>query len=258
MLSICNPHNPLDRAWSLRELRELVNFAERHGLSIVSDEVWGDLVHAPRVHIPTVCVSPYAALHTYSIYSFSKSHGLEGLQIGALVAPTTEQLKKVLALSHTDTTANGASVTAQVAAIAAMTEAGSWLDNWRLHLHACVRHAVMRLNKMEGVRANLPEACFVIWADVSSLLYPDVRNPEITPSGDPVEVELEMELMQWLIREHKVCIIPGLDRFFGPGSTGHIRLSVATSKPVLDMALDRLALGLKLWSQMLTTGPLEF
>ena len=257
MLSICNPHNPFGRAWSLRELRELVDFAERHGLSIVSDEVWGDLVHAPRVHIPTACVSPYAASHTYSVYGFSKSHGLEGLRIGALVAPTAEQLKKVLTLSHTDTTANGASVTAQVAAIAAMTEAGSWLANWKLHLQACVRHAVMRLNKMEGVRANLPEACFVIWADVSSLLYPDVRNPEITPSGDPVEVELEMELMQWLIREHKVCIIPGLDRFFGPGSTGHIRLSVATSKPVLDMALDRLELGLKLWSQMLTTGPLH-
>ena len=110
-----------------------------------------------------------------------------------------------------------------------MTKAGSWLANWKLHLQACVRHAVMRLNKMEGVRANLPEACFVIWADVSRLLYPDDQNPEITPSGDPAEVELEMELMQWLIREHKVCIIPGLDRFFGPGSTGHIWLSVATS-----------------------------
>ena len=138
-----------------------------------------------------------------------------------------------------------------------MTEVGSWLANWKLHLQAFIRHADMRLNKMEGIRANLPEACFVIWADVSRLLYPDDRNPEITASGDPAEVELEMELMQWLIREHKVCIIPGLDQFFGPGSTGHIWLSVATSKPVLDMALDRLELGLKLWSQMLTTGPLH-
>ncbi len=257
MLSICNPHNPFGRAWSLLELRELVDFAERHRLSIVSDEVWGDLVHAPRVHIPTACVSPYAASHTYSIYGFSKSHGLEGLRIGALVAPTAGQLKKVLALLHTDTTANVASVTAQVAAIAAMTEAGSWLANWRLHLQACVRHAVMRLNKMEGVRANLPEACFVIWADVSSLLYPDVQNTKINPSGDAADVETEMELLQWLIREHKVCIIPGLDRFFGPGSKGHIRPSVATSKPVLDMALDRLELGLSLWSKMLTPGPLH-
>ncbi len=112
----------------------------------------------------------------------------------------------------------------------------------------------MRLNKMEGVRANLPEACFVIWADVSRLLYPDDRNPEITPSGDPAEVELEMELMQWLIREHKcVSSLASID------FSDRDRRDTFGSrwKPVLDMALDRLELGLKLWSQMLTTGPLH-
>ncbi|KAL3805751.1 hypothetical protein ACHAW5_003831 [Stephanodiscus triporus] len=253
MLSICNPHNPLGRAWKLRELQDLVNFAELHRLSIVSDEVWSDLVHAPRVHIPTACVSPYAAAHTYSIFGFSKSHGLEGLRIGALVAPSVEQLTKALTLSHTDTTANGASVAAQVAAITAMTEAGShnvgWLASWRLHLRACVRHAVMRLNKMEGVHAIEPEAGFVIWANISRLLYHNIQNSN-TFSNDE---EPEMELMQWLIREHKVCIIPGLDRFFGPGSKGHIRLSVATSKPVLDEALDRLERGLKVWLQQRQT-----
>ena len=253
MLSICNPHNPLGRAWKLRELQDLVNFAELHRLSIVSDEVWSDLVHAPRVHIPTACVSPYAAAHTYSIFGFSKSHGLEGLRIGALVAPSVEQLTKALTLSHTDTTANGASVAAQVAAITAMTEAGShnvgWLASWRLHLRACVRHAVMRLNKMEGVHAIEPEAGFVIWANISRLLYHNIQNSNNFSNDE----EPEMELMQWLIREHKVCIIPGLDRFFGPGSKGHIRLSVATSKPVLDEALDRLERGLKVWLQQRQT-----
>jgi len=257
MLSICNPHNPLGRAWSLKELRDLVDFAERHKLSIVSDEVWGDMVHAPRIHIPTACVSPYAASNTYTIYGFSKSHGLEGLRIGALVAPSPDELTKVLTLSHTDTTANGASVIAQVAAIAAMTEAGSWLVSWKLHLHACVKHAITRLNMMEGVHANLPESCFVIWVDVSSILYP-LHNQHVntmSDNDDDVVVteeegeEPEMKLMQWLIHEHNVCIIPGLERFFGPGSKGHIRISVATSKAILDSGLDRLELGLKLWPQ---------
>jgi bifunctional pyridoxal-dependent enzyme with beta-cystathionase and maltose regulon repressor activities len=65
--------------------------------------------------------------------------------------------------------------------------------------------------------------------------------------------EPEMKLMQWLIHEHRVCIIPGLDRFFGPGSKGHIRISVATSKAILDTALSRLELGLKLWPQRNST-----
>lgn len=177
MLSICNPHNPLGRSFSYRELRELVEFAERHKLRIVSDEVWCDIVHAPRVHIPTMCTTQYAAAHTYTILGFSKSHGLEGLRIGVLVAPNPEKLAKALMLSNTNTTANGASVAAQIAAVAAMTEAGShdtgWLASWRLHLHACVMYTVTRLNAMEGVIANHPEATFVVWADVSRLLYPE-------------------------------------------------------------------------------------
>jgi bifunctional pyridoxal-dependent enzyme with beta-cystathionase and maltose regulon repressor activities len=261
MLSICNPHNPLGRAWSLKELRDLVDFAERHELSIVSDEVWGDMVHAPRIHIPTACVSPYAASNTYTIYGFSKSHGLEGLRIGALVVPSPDELTKVLTLSHTDTTANGASVIAQVAAIAAMTEAGSWLVSWKLHLHTCVKHAITRLNMMEGVHADLPESCFVIWVDVSSILYP-LHNQHLNSMSDNDDdvvteekgEEPEMKLMQWLIHEHRVCIIPGLDRFFGPGSKGHIRISVATSKAILDTALSRLELGLKLWPQRNSTN----
>jgi aspartate/methionine/tyrosine aminotransferase len=257
MLSICNPHNPLGRSFSYIELSALVEFAERHKLFIVSDEVWCDVVHSPRVHLPTMCISQYAAAHTYTIFGFSKSHGLEGLRIGALIAPNEEKLAKVLMLSNTSTTANGASVAAQIAAVAAMTEAGShesgWLASWRLHLHACVLYTVTRLNAMEGVIANVPEATFVVWADVSSLLYPDndgddggthLVNDDAVAT---VDIEPEFVLMQWLIHEHKVAIIPGLDRFFGPGSIGHIRISVATSKPILDTALDRLELGIKVW-----------
>ncbi len=258
MLSICNPHNPLGRSFSYRELSELVDFAERHQLSIVTDEVWCDVVHAPRVHVPTMSISQYAAAHTYSIFGFSKSHGLEGLRIGALVAPNHEKLAQVLQLSNTNTTANGASVAAQIAAIAAMSEAGShetgWLALWRLHLHVCVLHTVTRLNAMKGVIAKHPEATFVVWADVSSLLYPDDDDDSTTPLDNDdiaaVDAEPEFVLMQWLIREHKVAIIPGLDRFFGPGSTGHIRISVATSKPILDAALDRLEIGLKIWPEV--------
>ncbi|KAL3772195.1 hypothetical protein ACHAWU_000543 [Discostella pseudostelligera] len=257
MLSICNPHNPLGRSFSYLELSALVEFAERHKLCIVSDEVWCDVVHSPRVHLPTMCISQYAAAHTYTIFGFSKSHGLEGLRIGALIAPNEEKLAKVLMLSNTSTTANGASVAAQIAAVAAMTEAGShesgWLASWRLHLHSCVLYTVTRLNAMDGVIANVPEATFVVWADVSSLLYPDNDCDDDGThlvNGDAlatVDIEPEFVLMQWLIHEHKVAIIPGLDRFFGPGSIGHIRISVATSKPILDTALDRLELGLKVW-----------
>lgn len=291
LLSVCNPHNPLGVAWTLDELRALATFAEEHDLTILSDEVWGDLVHAPRVHVPTMSSCPAAANRTFTVLGFSKSHGLEGLRIGAVIAPTEASLAHCLAASGTATTANGASVLAQVAAIAAMREAGSigggWLLQWKMHLQASVRYAAERLNAMPGVTCRPPEACFILWADVTELMYApeEMVDEEVPLSGFLEQVtsrlslgalstralatpavpsrlvvsaaaaakEPEMALMTWLIETHKVAIIPGLDRFFGPGSTGHIRVAVATSHVILSEALDRLQAGLAEWPSVRET-----
>ena len=132
-------------------------------------------MHAPRVHVPTAAVSRAARDRTFTVLGFSKSHALEGLRVGAVVAPTPESLARVLSATGTDTTANGCSVLSQTAAVAAMTSCGDpdhgWLGAWRRHLAAAVHHTVSRLNAMPKVSASLPEACFVVWADVSALLY---------------------------------------------------------------------------------------
>ena len=240
LLSICNPVNPLGIAWTAEELMQLATFAEVHDLAILSDEVWCDIVHPPFVHVPTASVSSAAAERTYTVLGFSKSHGLEGLRVGAVVAPSAAVLKRVVAASHTDSTANGCSTLAQVAAIAAMEGAGSiesgWLHVWRSHLAWAVRFATNRLNKMAGVIAVCPEACFIVWADVSTIIYPS--------EADRVGPPREGELCQFLIDHHRVAVIPGLESFFGPASRGHIRLSVATSRAILSVALDRLEEGL--------------
>ena len=244
LLSVCNPHNPLGRAWTVDELRALAAFAERRDLAILSDEVWCDIVHAPRVHVPTAAVSRAARDRTFTVLGFSKSHALEGLRVGAVVAPTPESLARVLSATGTDTTANGCSVLSQTAAVAAMTSCGDpdhgWLGAWRRHLAAAVYHTVSRLNAMPKVSAALPEACFVVWADVSALLY---------APGDETSPPREADLCDFLKDDFEVAVIPGLDAFFGPGSRGHLRLAVATSIPLLDQALDRLDAGLRAWAQ---------
>ena len=41
---LCNPHNPVGRAWSLAELKQLVDFCRRHNLIVISDEIHCDLI----------------------------------------------------------------------------------------------------------------------------------------------------------------------------------------------------------------------
>ena len=236
VLSICNPHNPLGIAWHARELMALAEFAEKHNLAILSDEVWCDLVHAPRTHVPTACVSACAAARTYTVLGFSKSHGLEGLRVGAVVAPSREALAACSSASATDVTANGCSTLSQVAAIAAMEHASDfddgWLAEWRAHVRWCVSYAVYRLNSIPGVRATLPEACSIVFADISTILA------RLAP--DAKDVEPERVFCDWLISSNSgVAVVPGLEQFFGPAARGRVRLAVATSPELLSKALDR-------------------
>jgi len=241
LLSICNPHNPLGRAWSVDELTDLANFAERHNLMIFSDEVWFDVVYEPKTHICTMSVNKAAAERTYTVVGFSKNYGLEGMRVGGLIAPSEEKLNEVLERSFSSTTAAGASTLSQIAATAAMEdeECREWLFNWRDHLHNQMEYAINRLNKMENVVCEFkPQACFVIFANVSKCL-----GDEMCQEG------IEMVLMQYLIDNWKVAIIPGLPEVFGPGSGGHIRISLGTSFENLQEGLNRLEQGLAAFSE---------
>ena len=250
MLSICNPHNPLGRAWSAAELVQLSNFAERHALSIFSDEVWGDFVFPPLVHIPMASVSEYAAKNTYTVVGFSKNFGLEGLRVGGLIAPSREELVACVEASDTATTAGGASTLSQVAAVAAMKKGVPWLQNWRIHLEGNIAFAVDRLSAIKGVgKVRKPDACFVVFIEIGEILK---RGRCV---GEFEDIEIEMALMQWLIKYYKVAIIPGLPQFFGPsGASGHLRIALATSRGILKEAFDRLEKGLNAWPEQDVAG----
>lgn len=259
LLSVCHPHNPLGKVWTAPELRLLADFAERHGLKILSDEVWGDVVYAPRVFVPMMAVSEYAGKNTYTVTGFSKNFGIEGARIGGLIAPTAEDLERVLEVSGAGATAGGASTLAQVAALAAMRRlcapAGrSWLDGWVDFLHGQAKYAAGRLRGMPGVQAaREPEGCFILWADVSGV-FEDVQAFEAKAkalgaaqkNGEEPSPPM-VRFVDWLRDRHKVAVIPGLEAFFGPGSHGHIRISVATSREILAEGLDRLEGGLAEW-----------
>ncbi|HET7299467.1 MAG TPA: aminotransferase class I/II-fold pyridoxal phosphate-dependent enzyme, partial [Oleiagrimonas sp.] len=45
LLLLCNPHNPVGRVWSRSELEAMLDISRRHGLTIVSDDIHGDLTY---------------------------------------------------------------------------------------------------------------------------------------------------------------------------------------------------------------------
>lgn len=226
LLSICNPHNPLGRVWTLAELRAMTDIALRHNLWIMSDEVWADIVYAPNQLTSVAALGPDVAARTFTVYGFSKGYGLAGLRLGVLASPTPAINERVIRMAHADETAYGVSNLSQVAGTAALRTGAPWLARFLAHLTRQRNYATWRLQKMIGVTCHAPEGTYVVFPDVSKL---------------GVEVERAVELLR---DQHRIALVPGSPRFFGPGAAGHLRISFATSRAILSEGLDRLERGL--------------
>lgn len=226
LLSLCNPHNPLGRVLRRDELEAIAEVALRHDLLILSDEVWSAIVYPPHRHVAVAAVDPEVAARTFTVHGFSKAYGLAGLRLGYVVAPSRSACNELVALAHADDTVFGASTLSQVAGVAAYERAGTWLSHFLRHLERQRDHAVARLNAIDGVRCATPEGTFVVFPDVSSL---------------PIDQD---DLSTRLLNDHRLAVVPGSPAFFGPGAAGHVRISLATSRAILDEGLNRFERGI--------------
>lgn len=222
MLWLCNPHNPLGIVYSRDWQQRVAEWAISHGLRIVSDEIWSDIVYTPHHHVSLASISPEIARNTVTVYGFSKNFALAGLRVGCLICPDPEWKKEIVAASDAESTVYGVSVLSQVAVIAALTDGRTWLAEFVQHLQAQRDYVVNHLAKWPGVTVQPPQGTYVVFPDVRSLSDDSER------------------LCQQLREQARVALVPGAPRWFGPGASGHLRICFATSRRILQEAFDRL------------------
>jgi cystathionine beta-lyase len=68
MLIFCHPQNPTGRAFSRAELEEVADFAIRHDLVVVSDEIHADIVYPGNTHIAGVAASGDRRAHPHHYF----------------------------------------------------------------------------------------------------------------------------------------------------------------------------------------------
>lgn len=221
-LVICNPHNPTGRVLRRAELISIADLAEKNDLIIISDEVWSEIVLGPIPMTSIASLSPEIGLRTVTISGFSKSDGLSGLRVGYAHCENKALFSKIMTASGALDTTGGATVLSQIAAEAALLEGRDWRNDFIAHLKKVVSIAVNRLSSLPGVECPMPEGTF--------LLFPKVTAFGLNSS----------ELAELILKEAKVSVVPGDPRWFGPGSEGHLRFSVATSCEILNEALNRI------------------
>ena len=222
LICLCNPLNPSGKVFLRKELEQIGAIAVKHGIIILSDEIWSDIIFTPNTYISIASLNQEIANQTIVVHGFSKSYGLAGLRIGSIMAFNQKHHQLLLDASLHQFTVHGSNVLAQVAATAALNECAYWLEGFISHLDLMKTYCVKELNNIQGINCFEPQGCY--------LAFPNIKG-----TGLSSEV-----LHKLLLEKAKVAVVPGLTKWFGKGSEGYIRISFATSEVVLKEAFNRI------------------
>ncbi len=222
MLVICNPHNPVGRAWSKEELEELAAVVLEHDLLVFSDEIHADLLLRGGRHVPFASLSPEIAARTITGIAPSKTFNIAGLKASVIIT-SNERMKRAFDAAQAKTFGLYDANTFAIAGMdAAYSEGEPWLETVLQYLRDN-RDAAMTFfaGELPQLRVASPEATFLFWLDFS----------RIGRSHD--------EVARILKDDARVILNDG--RSFGPGGEHHFRLNFGCPRSVLIEGVKRIA-----------------
>lgn len=217
LFMLCNPQNPTGRVFTRSELERLAEFALRHRLWVISDELHSDLIYSGQTHIPFASLSDEIAQRTITLFGPTKTFNIAGLQTGFLVTQNPQLMARVKALAHSSM--GLPNLLGQAATIAAYNKGETWLKRTLKYLEGN-RDFVADFVRCElpQVSHSSPEGTYLAWLNFHEL---GIENAET-----------------FAVDQAKVAIEDGAS--FGPGGEGQGRLNFATSRHIVAEALNRL------------------
>ncbi len=218
LLMLCNPQNPTGRVFRRDELEQLAEFALRHRLWVMSDELWADLIYEGQ-HIPIASLGPEIAQRTVTLTGPCKTYNTAGLGGGVAISHNKQILAAMAQVSKG--LGGHPNVLSMAAWRAALEHAQDWLQEVRAYLKGNRDFITAFMQQhLPQVGYRPPEGTYLAWLDFTS-----------APFGKKAH--------QVMLERAKVGLNDG--RIFGPQFEGWLRLNFATSRNLLQEALERIA-----------------
>jgi cystathionine beta-lyase len=220
---LCNPHNPVGRAFGREELQRMAEICLAHDLVICSDEIHCDLLMGETAHVPMGALGAEVAARTITLMAPSKTFNVPGLGFSMAIIPDPTLRKQVEAagagiVPH-------ANLLGVVAAEAAYTGCDEWLAQLNAYLTANRDFAVAFLQKeLPQAPVTCPEATYLLWLDCRELPI------EGTPSD-------------FFLKRAKVAVNDG--KWFGQGGEGFVRLNYGCPRATLVEGLEKMVEALR-------------
>jgi cystathionine beta-lyase len=215
---LCNPHNPVGRAFERWELERIAELCLQHGILICSDEIHCDILFDGRRHNPIAALAPEVAARTITLMAPSKTFNIAGLGCAVAIVPDVE-LRKRLQSAGCGLVPD-VNLFGYTAAIAAYREGDAWLAELLRYLQDNRDLLLETLGqRLPGLRCYAPEATFLAWLDCRA--SPIASNPK-----------------RFFLEQAKVALNGGAS--FGAQGRGFVRLNFGCPRALLTEALGRM------------------
>ncbi|UMA64821.1 pyridoxal phosphate-dependent aminotransferase [Roseivivax marinus] len=219
MVILCSPHNPGGRVWSAEELRAVADFAVRHDLVLVSDEIHHDLVMPGESHTPMPLAAPDIADRLVMLTATTKTFNIAGAHIGNVTIADPE-LRRRFAARMGAMGMSPNSFGMHMATAAYSPEGAAWVDELTGYLDGNRRLFDEAVNTIPGVRSMPMQATYLAWVDFSGT------------GMEPREFTRRVE------KDAKIAVNHG--DTFGTGGGAFLRFNVATPRARVAEAGARL------------------
>jgi aspartate/methionine/tyrosine aminotransferase len=225
ILLFVSPSNPTGAVYRPDEVEAIGQWAVRHGVWVVTDEIYEHLVYGDARFTSMPVLTPELADTCVVINGVAKTYAMTGWRVGWMIGPPDVISAAGNLQSHA--TSNVCNV-AQRAALAAVSGNLDAVAEMRATYDRRRRTIVGMLSEIPGVRCPEPEGAFYAFPSLEGLLGRSLGGRQASTS---------LELAALVLDEAKVAFVPG-EAF---GAPGYARFSYALGDDALVEGITRLA-----------------
>ncbi len=215
MIIINSPNNPTGAVYTKEELAAIGEVAASEDILILSDEIYEKLIYGESEHVSIGSISEEIQKLTITVNGFSKAYSMTGWRLGYTAA--TKEIADAIDTIQSHSTSNPTTF-AQYGAIAALTGDQSEITDMVEEYNIRRQYVLGRLNSIANVSTIEPDGAFYFLINIEKTGIKSVNFAEK------------------LLSRMQVAAVPGI----AFGNDHSIRISYATSLPIIKEGLDRL------------------
>jgi aspartate aminotransferase len=218
LLVYTSPSNPLGWVASVEEQKQLLDFARRHDLWLLADEVYDRLCYRGGPVAPSILKIADEDDALIVAQSFSKAWCMTGWRLGWLVSRPDLCTR---AGHFNEFTVSHAPSVSQRAGETALNDGEPFIEELLVLLRSNRDYCVEALSSMPGVTVPAPEGAFYLFPSIEGL-------------------KDSFQFCKELLLQCRVGLAPGAA--FGVGGEGSIRICYAAERSILEPAMERLSI----------------